>query len=65
MEAEAVVTLADTIDRRSRALVLMAGFGGLRLGELLALRPRNIEFRSATVQADMQMVELSRRHARG
>jgi hypothetical protein len=30
--------LADTIDQRYRAFVLLGGYGGLRLGEMLALR---------------------------
>jgi integrase len=33
-----VATLAESIDERWRALVVLAAYGGLRLGELLALR---------------------------
>jgi integrase len=35
--------LADTIDARYRAFVLLAGYSGLRVGELLALRWGNID----------------------
>jgi integrase len=34
-----LVPLADAIDPRFRALVLTAGYSGLRAGELSALRP--------------------------
>ena len=35
--------LADTIDPRYRAFVLLAGYSGLRVGELLALRWGNVD----------------------
>lgn len=34
-----VATLADAIDPRYRALVVLGAYGGLRLGEMLALTP--------------------------
>ena len=43
VDAEVVLRLADAIDQRYRALVLLAGFGGLRLGELLALRTQHLD----------------------
>ncbi len=38
LTVDEVWTLADNIDQRYRAFVLVASYGGLRLGELLALR---------------------------
>jgi len=35
--------LADVIDQRYRAFVLLAGYGGLRLGELLGLRWKHVD----------------------
>jgi integrase len=53
-----VLKLADEIGPRFRALVLLAGFGGLRLGELLGLRQRHIDLDAATVTVDEQIVSL-------
>ena len=36
--------LADCIDERYRAFVLLGGYGGLRLGEMLGLRWRHVDF---------------------
>jgi len=41
---EEVEALAGTIDPRYRALVLLAAYGGLRTGELGALRVENVDF---------------------
>jgi integrase len=38
-----VVTLADTIGARFRALVFLGAYGGLRLGEMLALRRNRVD----------------------
>jgi integrase len=38
-----VLTLADLIERRYRALVLLAAFTGLRWGELVALRASDVD----------------------
>jgi integrase len=38
VDQEQVYTLADMIDPRYRALVLLGAFGGLRWGELAGLR---------------------------
>jgi integrase len=43
LEARTVLKLADAIDGRYRALVLLAGFGGLRTGELLGLERKDID----------------------
>lgn len=53
-----VLKLADKIGPRFKALVLLAGFGGLRLGELLGLRRRHIDLEAATVTVDEQIVSL-------
>ncbi len=59
VDAEVVLRLADTIDERYRALVLLAGFGGLRLGELLALRtPAPRPRYRAQLRVEVQAVEL-------
>jgi integrase len=53
-----VLDLADAIELRYRALVLVAGFGGLRLGELLALRRRDVDPLHGSVSVEVQAVEL-------
>jgi len=53
-----VLQLADEIGARWRAMVLLAGFGGLRLGELLGLRRRHVDLDAATVTVDEQVVSL-------
>lgn len=47
-----VLALADAIDPRYRALVLVAGTGGLRLGELLGLRLVDVDLSAGTVQVE-------------
>jgi integrase len=58
VDADVVLELAAAIEERYRALVLLAGFGGLRLGELLALRRSDFDAGLATVRVDVQAVEL-------
>jgi len=55
---ELVLELADAMTARFRAMVLLAGFGGLRLGELLALRRRHVDLAAGTVTVEEQMVSL-------
>lgn len=43
LSADEVRTLADAMPKKWRALVLVAGFSGLRWGELTALRRRDID----------------------
>jgi integrase len=57
---ELVLELADAMTARFRAIVLLAGFGGLRLGELLALRRRHVDLAAGTVTVEEQMVSLDR-----
>ena len=59
VDAEVVLRLADTIDERYRALVLLAGFGGLRLGELLALQRQHLDLDTSSVRVEVQAVELN------
>jgi integrase len=58
VDTEIVLQLADTIEHRYRALVLLAGFGGLRLGELLGLRRQDVLLESSQVRVEVQAVEL-------
>jgi integrase len=58
VDADIVVRLAASIDDRYSALVLLAGFGGLRLGELLGLRRRDIDVARSQVRVEVQTVEL-------
>ena len=58
VDADLVLALAVAIDERYSCLVLLAGFGGLRLGELLALRRHHIDLDRHTVAITVQTVEL-------
>lgn len=49
-----VFALADAIEPRFRALVLLAALGGLRRGELLALRRRDVDLLHRTVTVELQ-----------
>jgi len=55
---EDVLRFADAIDARYRALVLVAAFGGLRLGELLALQRRHFNAHAQTLTVKQQAVQL-------
>ena len=55
---DVVLMLADEITPRFRCLVLLAGFGGLRLGELRALRRRHLDIEAQTVAITEQLVTL-------
>jgi integrase len=45
-----VMKLADKIDPAYRALVILGAYGGLRLGEMLALRPERIDLLRGRVE---------------
>jgi len=47
---ETVLAIATAIEPRFRALVLLAAFGGLRLGELQGLRRRHLHLSTGTVR---------------
>ena len=55
---EQLLALADAIEPHLRAFILLAGFGGLRRGELLALRRDDIDLVGGMVRVDKQMVKL-------
>ncbi len=55
---EQVLALAEAIEPRYRALVLLAGTGGLRLGELLGLRRDNVDTATAIVRIEEQATHL-------
>ena len=52
-----VYALAEAIDQRYRALVLLGTFGSLRWGELAALRRGDIDLTACTVSVDRQLTE--------
>lgn len=52
-----VYALADTIKPQLRAFVLLAAFGGLRRGELLALTRRDVDLLHRTVDVRLQRQE--------
>ncbi len=54
-----VVELADTVDPRYRALVLLAAFGGLRRGELFGLRRRHVDLTRGVVTIEVQRQQLA------
>ncbi|HUZ54420.1 MAG TPA: site-specific integrase, partial [Streptosporangiaceae bacterium] len=52
-----VYALADLIDQRYRALVLLGTFGSLRWGELAALRRKDIDLKAFTIRVERQLTE--------
>jgi integrase len=56
-----VLALAASIDERYCALVLLAGFGGFRLGELPGLWRSDLDIPQQTVSVQVQTVELKNR----
>ena len=54
-----VLALADAIDERLRALVLLAGFAGLRTGELLGLRRIDLDLAQGLVHVRVQAQEVA------
>jgi integrase len=50
--------LADTVPRRYRALVLVAGYGGLRWGELVGLRRHRVDLAGGRIHVVEQVVVL-------
>lgn len=55
---ELVLDLADAIEDRYRALVLVAGFGGLRTGESLGLRRGDVDLLHAQLRVFVQAQEV-------
>lgn len=56
-----VLALAEAIDDRLRAFVLLAGFAGLRTGELLGLRRTDIDLLHGHIEVRVQAQEVARR----
>lgn len=56
---EQVLAIAEEIDDRYRAMVLVAGFGGLRLGECAGLRRCDVDPLRQTITVSIQLLELS------
>ena len=54
-----VVELANTVDPRYRALVLLAAYGGLRRGELFGLRRRHVDLARGLVTVEAQRQQLA------
>jgi integrase len=51
--------LAEAVPGRYRALVLVAGYGGLRWGELVGLRRRRVDLAGARIQVVEQVAEVA------
>ena len=58
LEASEIAALADAIDERYRAVVLLACWAGLRIGEILALRVGDIDPIRRTVRVDRTLTEV-------
>ena len=54
-----VADLADTIDPRYRALVLLGAYGGLRVGEMGALRRSSVQLPRGVVRVDGTLAEIA------
>ncbi len=54
-----VYELADTIEPRYRALVLLGTFGSLRWGELAGLQRRDLDLDAGTVRVERQLMQLT------
>lgn len=61
IKTEMVFDLADAIDERLSALVLLAALGGLRTGELLGLRRCDVDLLHRTVRVARQAQEITGR----
>ncbi len=60
LDVEAVETLAGEMPEHLQALVLLAMWAGLRIGEVLALRRGDLDTGAGTVRIERQQVEVSR-----
>jgi integrase len=57
-----IATLADAIDERYRALVLVGAYGGLRAGELFGLRRGRVDLLRGRVDVAETLVEVGGHH---
>jgi integrase len=60
-----IAQLADAIDARYRALVLVASYCGLRIGELAGLRRAHVDLDAGTIRVIENAVEVHGRLVRG
>jgi len=60
-----LLALADAMPDRYRALVLVAGYGGLRWGELVGLRRRHVDLGAARVTVAEQVAEVAGKYMVG
>jgi integrase len=60
-----LLSLADTIDPRYRALLFVGGYGGLRIGELAGLQAGDLDMLRGTVDVRRQVVEVAGKLAIG
>jgi integrase len=58
LTSDELLHLADVIDPRYRAFVLLGGFGGLRLGEMLGLRWGRVDLLRRRVQVSETLVDI-------
>jgi integrase len=59
LTADELLTLAGSIDPRYRAFVLLGGFGGLRLGEMLGLRWGRVDLLRRRVHVAETLVDIA------
>jgi integrase len=57
--------LVGRVDRRYRAMVILAAYGGLRWGELVGLRRRRVDLLHRSVRVAEQMTEVDGHHHGG
>jgi integrase len=57
-DADAVMRLADEVGDRYRALVLLLAYGGLRIGEAVALRVDRVDFKRRRIVIDSSATEV-------
>ena len=62
LDPDQVATLVDTTDARYRALVLVGAYGGLRIGEMAALRRSRVDLLRGRVDVVETLVEVNGHH---
>ena len=65
LTVDQVEQLADTIDPRYRTLILFASYTGMRIGEITALKVRDIDFLRRTIRVVANDTEISGRLVSG
>lgn len=59
LDHDGLMALADAIDHRYRGFVLLGGYGGLRLGEMLGLRWGNVDLLRGQVRVAETLIDLN------